>query len=46
VVAGPPLQAARGRRDEIEFFNDYYTGNHPLPWVAPQARDEFRRIVR
>lgn len=34
------------RRDEIEFFNDYYTGNHPLPWVAPQARDEFRRIVR
>lgn len=34
------------RRDEVEFFNDYYTGNHPLPWVAPQARDEFRRIVR
>ncbi len=34
------------RRDEIEFFNDYYTGNHPLPWVAPQARDEFRRIVK
>jgi len=23
------------RREEIEFFNDYYTGNHPLPWVAP-----------
>lgn len=34
------------RREEIEFFNDYYTGNHPLPWVAPQARDEFRRIVQ
>jgi hypothetical protein len=34
------------RCDEIDFFNDYYTGNHPLPWVAPQARDEFRRIVR
>jgi hypothetical protein len=35
-----------GRCDEIEFFNDYYTGNHPLPWLAPQARDEFRRLVR
>lgn len=34
------------RREEIDFFNDYYTGNHPLPWVAPQARDEFRRIVQ
>ncbi|MBA3781192.1 MAG: phage portal protein [Nocardioides sp.] len=34
------------RRPEIDFYNDYYTGNHPLPWVAPQARDEFRRIVQ
>lgn len=34
------------RRDEIEFFDDYYSGNHPLPWIAPQARDEFRRIVK
>lgn len=34
------------RRNELDFFNDYYTGNHPLPWVAPQARDEFRRIVQ
>jgi hypothetical protein len=34
------------RRAEIDFFNDYYTGNHPLPWVAPQARDEFRRLVQ
>lgn len=34
------------RRDEVDFFNDYYTGNHPLPWLAPQARDEFRRLVR
>lgn len=34
------------RRDEVEFFNDYYSGNHPLPWLAPQARDEFRRLVR
>lgn len=35
-----------GRRPELEFFDDYYTGNHPLPWLAPQARDEFRRLVR
>lgn len=34
------------RRPELDFFNDYYTGNHPLPWVAPQAREEFRRLVR
>ena len=34
------------RRDEVDFFNDYYTGNHPLPWLAPQARDEFRRLVK
>ena len=30
----------------LEFFNDYYTGNHPLPWLAPTARDEFRRLVQ
>lgn len=34
------------RREEVQFFEDYYSGNHPLPWVAPQARDEFRRIVQ
>lgn len=34
------------RRDAVEFFNDYYSGNHPLPWLAPQARDEFRRVLR
>ena len=34
------------RRDMVEFFNDYYTGNHPLPWLAPTARDEFRRLVQ
>jgi hypothetical protein len=34
------------RRTEVDFFNDYYTGNHPLPWIAPQAREEFRRLVR
>lgn len=33
------------RQDEIEFYTDYYTGNHPLPWLAPQAEQEFRRIL-
>jgi hypothetical protein len=34
------------RQSYLAFFNDYYTGNHPLPWLAPQAREEFRRILR
>jgi len=35
----------RTQRDEFDFYNDYYTGNHPLPFVSKQARDEFRRII-
>lgn len=31
--------------EEIQFYDDYYVGDHPLPWLAPQARDEFRRIL-
>ena len=27
-------------------FNDYYEGNHPLPWLAPQAQEDFRRILK
>jgi len=34
------------RREEIEFFDAYYRGDHPLPWLAPQARQEFRRILQ
>src|SRR4051794_23741711 len=34
------------QRDEFEFFDAYYSGNHPLPYVTPQARDEFKRIIR
>lgn len=34
------------RRGEVEFYNDYYAGDHPLPWLAPQAREEFRRILK
>lgn len=28
------------------FFDEYYRGDHPLPWLAPQARTEFRRILQ
>jgi hypothetical protein len=34
------------RQAELEFFDAYYRGDHPLPWLAPQAREEFRRLVR
>jgi hypothetical protein len=34
------------RRAKIELYTAYYQGDHPLPWLAPQARDEFRRILR
>lgn len=34
------------RRGALELLNDYYVGDHPLPWLAPQARDEFRRILK
>jgi hypothetical protein len=33
------------RRDMVDFFSNYYCGDHPLPWLAPQARGEFRRIL-
>jgi Phage portal protein, SPP1 Gp6-like len=36
----------RKQQDEFAFFDAYYTGNHPLPFVTPQARDEFRRIIK
>jgi hypothetical protein len=34
------------RRDEINKYDDYYRGNFPLPWLAPQARDDFRRVLK
>lgn len=34
------------RREAVDLFSDYYCGDHPLPWLAPQAREEFRRLVR
>lgn len=33
------------RRGYVQFFDDYYSGNHPLPWLPEQAREEFRRIL-
>lgn len=33
------------RRREIDFYDAYYRGDHPLPWLAPQAREEFRRVL-
>src|SRR5689334_16386395 len=34
------------RRELTDLYSDYYAGNHPLPWLAPQAREEFRRILK
>jgi hypothetical protein len=34
------------RQTGISFYDAYYRGDHPLPWLAPQARAEFRRILR
>jgi hypothetical protein len=34
------------RAKVIKTYEDYYCGRHPLPWLAPQAREEFRRILR
>jgi len=30
----------------INKFDDYYRGEFPLPWLAPQAEDDFRRIMK
>lgn len=34
------------QQDEAEFFDAYYRGDHPLPWLTPQSRTEFRRIMQ
>lgn len=34
------------RNEEISIFDDYYRGDFPLPWLAPDAEEEFRRIMR
>jgi len=30
----------------LQIFEDYYCGDHPLPWLPAQARSEFRRILK
>lgn len=39
-------KALQARRAEVDFYDAYYRGDHPLPWLVPQARDEFRRILK
>ncbi len=34
------------RRQMTDLWTRYYEGDHPLPWLAPQAREEFRRILK
>lgn len=34
------------RNEWVDLYSAYYAGDHPLPWLAEQARDEFRRLVR
>ena len=34
------------RAADIAVYDQYYRGDHPLPWLAEQAQDEFRRVLR
>lgn len=34
------------RVEKMSVYDDYYIGDFPLPWLAPQAEEEFRRILR
>lgn len=34
------------RNQVISVYDDYYRGDFPLPWLAPDAEEEFRRIMR
>lgn len=34
------------RRPHINKWDDYYRGLFPLPWLATDAQDEFRRILK
>lgn len=53
VVVGTPIwwvnrlyQVLLDRRPIINMYDDYYRGDFPLPWLAPQAADPFRRILK
>lgn len=34
------------RMPTINKYDDYYRGDFPLPWLAPQAEDDFKRIMK
>lgn len=34
------------RSATMNVYDDYYRGEFPLPWLAPQAEEEFRRILK
>jgi len=33
------------RLPDLVLYDDYYSGDHPLPWLPERARGEFRRIL-
>jgi hypothetical protein len=33
------------RNQMVNFYEDYYTGQHPLPWLNDEADEEFREIL-
>lgn len=33
------------RKPEITTFDNYYAGDHPVPWLAQQAQSEFARLL-
>jgi hypothetical protein len=34
------------KRAEIDFYSNYYIGEFPLPWIHPDAQEEFARLLR
>jgi hypothetical protein len=39
-------KALTDRQRELDRWESYYCGDHPLPWLPDQAAVEFRRILR
>jgi hypothetical protein len=33
------------RQPILDYYDAYYRGDHPTPWLAPQAQHEFRRLL-
>ena len=34
------------RRGEVDFYSNYYIGEFPLPWIHPDAQEEFARLLK